>query len=370
MDNREERLFRAIGDVGSDLIDTAEHKAFPVSPLRRFLPVAACAAILVTAALVMLPRLKEIETVQPTASAQKSETETEPLHETHPETHPETPTIETGPAVPKERLTILNTVYYREGFYETDEYLGERIGTVSRADNHGLEGAEVYARRDCTWKNGVPLEVFVKHPGGYVYCLTYFANENPLGQVKDLKTWQQILQETAFPAACLGMNFEHPRELTSQELYAFFTMTLALEQATGQRSENLNRYLWYRADLDAYVIPKQDLTRQISRYLHDYVFVPSDCQGYDPQLEAVCVKTLVPEEQAEGLILLEQTTYDRQTGILDLWLRTSETGRILNDGILLTGDDCVFLYMRDKTDVVHPILEGAQTNGTETPKEE
>lgn len=356
MDNREERLFRALGDVGSDLIDTAEHKKFLVSPWRKFLPVAACAAILVTAALVLLPKLKELE-ADPSVSDSQTTTEAPAETETVPEQVPEQVPEE---AVPKARLTISGTIYYEEGFYEetlAKPNLGNWIATVSRADDPALEGANVYAKRDCTWKNGLPLEVFVENQGGYTYCLTYFFSENPFGGAKDVALWRQILENTAIPSDSLDLTFENPKELTSQELYEFFVMTLAWEEAAGQRSEDLNRYLWYRSDLQAYAIPKQDLTRQLSRYLHNYVLVPGDCRGYDPQVEAVCVKELIPQE-TEHLTVQEKTSYDPQTGLLDLWLKSS-TGRTLNYGIQCTGESCLFSYMREIKQV-HPIAEAQE----------
>lgn len=47
-----EQILEALGDVGTDLVDMSEKQRFPGSVLRRTLPVAACAALLLTGALV------------------------------------------------------------------------------------------------------------------------------------------------------------------------------------------------------------------------------------------------------------------------------------------------------------------------------
>ena len=59
METGKERLFRVIGDVGSDLVDTAENKVFPRSAGRRLLPAAACLAVLVGLTCLALPYLQQ-----------------------------------------------------------------------------------------------------------------------------------------------------------------------------------------------------------------------------------------------------------------------------------------------------------------------
>ena len=49
----QEQLFCALTDVGDDLVEEAGRLSFPVSPLRRMLPLAACCALLLGAALAL-----------------------------------------------------------------------------------------------------------------------------------------------------------------------------------------------------------------------------------------------------------------------------------------------------------------------------
>lgn len=353
MDKREERLFRALGEVGSDLIHTAEHKKFPKSPWQRLLPAAACAAVIMTAALLLLPRLRDPAQTQTAAVPQKPAADASvPM------------TQGQAAAASKERLTIGHTIYYREAFHTAaaaQKRLGAYVGTVSAADGQDLEGAEAYAEQDCVWKNGMPQTVFVRYQDGYVYCRTFFTGE---GMPDSMEQWRQILTQTEFPADWLTITFRHARELDSRQLYDFFLMTLALEEASGQRTEELNRYLWYQPERKAYVIPKGDVTRQLSRYLHGYVFAPADCRDYDPVLEAVCPERLRPEGETEHLILEQVHMEDPDSGSLKLRARTSKTNRVLQYEMEMTGEGCIFKRIAVLSD------DGGAAAETGAPKEE
>ena len=56
MEAGNERLFRVLGDVGSDLIATAEQKVFARNPWRQIIPVAACLLAVVGLSLAAAPR--------------------------------------------------------------------------------------------------------------------------------------------------------------------------------------------------------------------------------------------------------------------------------------------------------------------------
>lgn len=347
METGNERLLRVLGDVGGDLIATAEQKTFAINPWRRILPVAAC--LLAAIGLTMAAAPHFVTQPQPAASAPMADAVTE---EDAPEMivgHTETENPEEQVAVPevdyeaamapvgsKEQLVFWDTVYYVEALYTKEEaslLLGQELGTVEAADKEENLGATVYLKQDAETRNDykerpVPLEIFVETEEGYLYCLTYYLSDDPLME------WEAVyyryyagkldeLMET------LVFGFEQNGELeyrsaqnigedlTVEALLAFFQTTLEMEKRFGTRTDDLNDYLW-KTDT-GYVIPTGDIKRQLSKYLDAYTWDPRTLPEYDSSREVVVLETLTTETDEAGFELIpELCGLDEENRILRL----------------------------------------------------
>lgn len=258
-EERSERLFRALGGVGGDLIDLAEKQVFRPGIGRRLLPVAVCLALLLGLTALIQPMFR-VETKDQAQMAAPALPEAAPAEQEKPSVLQWT----NREAAAKERLTVNGTIYYIEAVYEAQNAkLGQLVGTV--------DGAAVYAGGE-TWKpdrwgRDMPLEIFVEQAeGGYLYCLTYYAWDGAAYTMEDARELEDL---TVF---ALGSAFADPAELTEEQLVTFFLQTLELEQQAGRRTENLNRYLWYDAAEDRYIIPMEDIAVQLDRYLDGYTW--------------------------------------------------------------------------------------------------
>lgn len=316
MEERKERLLRAIGGVGGDLIDAAEKRRFAAGPLRRLLPMAACLALLAGVGLLVLPWFQgtKEETARIEETVAEQEQPEQPEQPGQEELAEEMPAEDEGiteqpAAEPKERLVVLGTVYYVEAFYTDEEaadYLGQRIGTVEQSDRTELAGEQVFMKKDCSTQliNGkqVPLEIFVMQEKGYLYCLTYYAQAGPLLSFQEVLNQLEggegndLRQLLAVDMPCFG----EASELAAEDLLQCFLLTLKLERDAGNRTEDLDRYLWLEED--AYVIPTADVTRQLDRYLEGYEFKPEQWPGYDPQRQALILEELTPRASVGVLV--------------------------------------------------------------------
>ena len=315
---RQELLFRAIGGVGGDLIDTADKKVFPMGFWRRWMPAAACLALLVGLTLWVRPWFLPGEpvevpaqTAQPPAAVQQSPAQQETLQPPQKE-----------PVRSKVRLTVFETEYYVESYLPADRVEVEAaLGIVAASDGGVLDGADVYQAGE-TWKENkqgrqIPLEILVEYDGGYLYCLSYFAWDGPLYTAEEIRNLWAIGQwDTLVQTFGAGPVFADPADLTAEELLEFFLITLRMEETAGRRSRDLSRYLW---ETDGrYLIPLADVTGQLDRYLEGYVFTPQGQPWYDKEYEAVVLDNLDPEEEAHKLQPGSGTGFDSGTNTLTL----------------------------------------------------
>ena len=98
---------------------------------------------------------------------------------------------------------------------------------------------------------------------------------------------------------------------------AFFQTTLEMEKYFGTRTDDLNNYCW-KAE-DGYVIPVEDIRRQLDKYLVGYIWQPELLPGYDPGVKAVKLEILAPETADVALqVIPEQCSLDEQSKILYL----------------------------------------------------
>lgn len=342
---RQERLFRAIGGVGGDLIDAAEKRSFQPGRWRRYGPVAAALALLVGFGWLALPYFSPEELPEPPAAVTPVEPETAaPVEEP-----PATPDVEQeqviirGDVAARQELVFRDVVYYVEAQYtaqEAESSLGDLLGTVQRADDPTLPSAAVYGRRDAATREDssgypLPLEIFVENSEGYLYCLTYYYSDLPLMAWEEARAlWQRgdldgltrrlvLVPELAEAYGAVTWSGE---ALTPEEQVAFFRVTLQMERQQGLRSEDLIRYLWKQDG--GYVVPVSDIRRQLERYLDDFSWAPEELPGYSAEYDAVLFPALALCSDGQT----ENYTLPAVTGALDeqeqtLTLRLS-TGRV------------------------------------------
>ena len=255
LEQRSERLFQAIGGVGSDLIDQAETQTFRPGFVRRLLPLVACLTLFLALGVwlqLLLPAEQEAgpQMAAPPQTAAPAE--------------PAAYHWSDRPVTPKKRMTVHGTIYYIEAVYEAkNARLGDQIG---QADGMAVYiGGETF--KEDHWGREMPLEIFVEQENGqYWYCLTYYAWDGAACTLEEAQTLEDL------SVLALGEAFADPAELTEPQLVQFFLQTLELERQTGRRTEDLNRYLWYDAAEDCYIIPMEDIAVQLDRYLDGHTW--------------------------------------------------------------------------------------------------
>lgn len=319
-----ERLFRAIGGVGGDLVDLAERRRYPVSRWKRLAPLAACLALLVGLGLLFAPAF------HPKQEFALFEDVVGPLPGTaeemvqHSQTNAPAEEAEPLPTA-VEQLVVRDTIYYLEAVYSPEEaspHLGTRLDVVEQADRPELAGAAVYTKDGSTDRDDLPLEIFIQGDGCYYYALTYYAPAGPVFTREEaLALWSQwensgwmaLSQTFALDAA----TFDRASDLNADELLQLFLLTLKLERELGKRTADLDRYLWLAED-GTYLVHPADLTRQLDRYLEGYHFLPEQCRAYDSDRAVLVLHSLEPTPSHGVLIPLEHSTFDPETGVLNL----------------------------------------------------
>lgn len=359
---KEEKLFRAIGDVGSDLIDMAEKETFPPSRWRRWGSIAACLAVLAGLTALVLPYLTGgISTADQTAdSAAPSVMAESTPAETALEGDTETATTDSAeadiqeetdldgirdrltPAQQKEQLVFQGVVYYVEALYSEDEAqtsLGEPLGTVEDADDEAYVGAAVYAKSgsDVRDTDGLPLEIFAETEDGFLYCLTYYASAGAYC------TYEEAVKMCAYGDAdgllqrFVGVfenmpAFSDPSELTADQLIMYFLLALNQQDKAGYRSQDLYSYLWFQPLTDlpedsiyaenggCYVIPLEAITEILDQYLDGYTLDPSELiyyrESYDTELNALVLSRLL--DLSDLTLDIQNAVMNRETQTLYL----------------------------------------------------
>lgn len=330
METGSERLLRVMGDVGDDLVDTAEKKIFSRSVRQKLLPVAAC--LVLVAGLGLLSGAYLFRSEPSTVPNYDSES----IHAPVPEEEMPPQTVEKNPVAAREQLVFRGTVYYVEALYtkqQAEELLGDVLGTVETADDPACVGAQVYLRRGAQVRKNeqeqeVPLEIFVQVEDGYRYCLTYFASAGaPLEYEALCRLWYAGKLDTLTELLVIPLEtaaaFETAAALTGQQLEQMFLLTLNMERSAGKRSEDLDRYLWH--DGSRYVIPEADIRRQLDKYLTGYIWQPQTLPDYRLDSCAVELDTLEVETGASASVKPEQCSLEEQTKTLTLVVTAEET---------------------------------------------
>lgn len=373
METGSERLFRVLGDVGGDLIATAERKAFARSRWQKWLPVAACLVLLVGMGYFALPHLtaetescpaEQPETAAPQVPAQTPETESDRTEATPSENKTTGGSEGFGEAKPIQsgaQLVFWDTIYYVEAVYEAEQAVALTdgwLGQVEAADDETLVGAEVFLRRDAATRpdskeREVPLEIFVYSGGKYLYCLTYYDTDEPLLEWLAVQTrWYygrlDELVETFVTPLEPYLSGRNWNEADGDDLLTVFLATLELERAVGRRTADLDKYQWY--DGEVYVIPEADLQRQLDKYLDSYIWKPETMAQYDTQRQAVVLQTLTVEGASNHALRIvpERCTLDEEQRKLTLVVQRYRGQALLDEWVCrirFDADRCVYEFV-------------------------
>ncbi len=343
MEKQSERLFRVLGDIGPDLIATAERKTFAPSPWRRILPVAASLILAAGLAMAAAPWFLVKEAAPAAPAPEPQVQEMPPMEETPAEqmeilteAAEETP-VEYADALwaqPKEKVTFWDTVYYVEAEYgeaEAKLFLGDDLGGV-------YEKVNTITRADHKERN-IPMEIFVPTEKGYDYCLTYFQSVRP---VMEWETVQYALEndqigqlaeslilpvERARIGQSVDLEYGEGETLGPDQLVRFFLATLELERigslgkADGLRDREEDDFLWLQED-GTYVIPLADVQEQLEKYLNLETPDLEQAKAYDPVRNALVLTVLELPEPPKGIHLEVETAKPLENEGQGLYLQT------------------------------------------------
>ncbi len=210
---KNEDLFRAIGDVGDDLIHMAEHRRFS-GQWKKWLSMAASIALIVSLGALALPYFPMgcgAKSAAPEAAPEEPKYSMDVMDQESKAEEPEAPMeaepeaeeaapmepntgASTNDAVMEEpqdeavrkdvtQITICSTVYYlRPGIVKegaTPGNLGQYIGEVETSDNEAYIGCPVYEMAHTVWYSNhavdgqsVPAEILVEGPDGWIAGFT------------------------------------------------------------------------------------------------------------------------------------------------------------------------------------------------------
>ena len=323
---KKEYLFRALGDVGDDLIHMAETRKF-YNQWKKWVSLAACLALIVSLSALVLPYFpmgcgssKESTTEECAAPAEKEKAEapaeeapameeeakmeaateeSAPVEEEAPADG--TPEAETGvmDQIPEghdvTQLTVCSTIYYTQLVQEAyvdgkPAALGEYIGDVTESDDESLIGCAVYAVPYSTWfsnhaVNGqsVPQNIYVEGPNGWFFAAT--SNEKTISRYTaadvqnaiDTGDTRWIIDTFVKPVEAQVVDLlEGGKVADSETLNGLFLASLQLN--TGVALD----WVWIQEDLSILVHP-EDVERRLERFLDDFSYDPTETAAYDSQ---------------------------------------------------------------------------------------
>lgn len=274
---KNEYLFRALGDVGDDLIHKAETQRFR-NPWKNWVSMAAAVAVVISLGALALPYFPsgcsasksaatesaaEVPKYTFTADMMDQEKpeiiEEESLTEAVPEnemalTAPSpgasedgmmNSAMESAAQTDVIQITVCSTVYYLQpGMVdsgETPEKLGQQIGIVETSDNESYLGCPIYEVADTTWYSNhavdgqsVPSEILVEGPNGWIAGFT--GNEKTVARytvtdvqaAMDAGDYDWIMQTFVQPVESQQVRLLDGRSEDSEMLNRLFLASLQL----------------------------------------------------------------------------------------------------------------------------------------------
>ena len=343
-EERQERLFRAIGDVGADLIDMAEKQTFAPSRWRKWGSLAACLAVILCLGVLAMPYFPKgcgsgskgtaapgaSVTVEDPAAAEPAEEEAV-----------ETPQEEPGPTEDAAPEPVVRTrfVFRYTYYYLTDQepspldnppsVLGELLGEVEACDDPSLVGCPVYRYLNTTEfdnhsVNGltVPQEVWVETEEGYRFAVTL--NEKTVSRYTVDDVLEHLEEDdgdwivSTFVGALWEMDdFSDPSELTGEQLNRFLWYTCDMNTGISPLTR-------WREDGEAYVIPADEAVWRLNRFLDTVAYDPSETAAYDADRNALVYETQALSDALPALRLELLEMSDERT--LLLYVSEDENG--------------------------------------------
>lgn len=330
-EERQERLFRAIGDVGADLIDMAEKQTFAPSRWRKWGSLAACLAVILCLGVLALPYFpsgcgsSSKETAAPGyAGSQKEIAAEAPEMEAPAEAEPETADVTEGAAEAFDEAAVRTRFVFRYTYYYlTDQepsplddppsVLGELLGQVEECEDEALVGCPVYRYLNTTEYdnhsvNGltVPAEVWVEMEDGFHYAVTL--NEKTVSRytLDDVMAHLEAddgdwIVETLVEPLYEMDDFNSPSGLTGEQLNEILLRTSGMN--TGVNASNI-----WLDDTGVYVIPADEARWRLRRFLDadSYTYVPEKTAAYLKAREALEFEYLLDTSIHSGMLYLDQ----------------------------------------------------------------
>ena len=373
---KKEYLFRALNDVGDDLIHMAEHRKF-TNPWKKWVSLAACLALIVSLSVVVLPyfpmgcgssvqkesAMEESTAAAPEAPAAEEEKAEAPAEEApaekeeavmeeesaaeepEEETTEEAATEEAGAldTLPNSqsvrRFTVCSTIYYlndRIGLIrEEPKELGDYLGDVTDADDPNLIGCPVYAEAYSAWFSNhavdgksVTQNVFVATPDGWLTAST--SNEKTVSRYApediqaaiDSGDTQWIINTFVRPVQAQMVDLlEGGKVADSETLNGLFLASLQLN--TGVALD----WIWIQEDLSILVHP-EDVERRLERFLDDFSYDPAETAAYDPQTGMLRFAQEELLREANGLYLKRASVEGDRVW---LWVGLPETDDLYDE---------------------------------------
>ena len=352
-----EKLLQALGDIGGDLIDLAEHRTFRAGTRRRWGGLAACLALVLCVGLIALPQLTggkseapaAEKATAPTATAEEQkeaameeapaemETATEESAAEAPEEGfgaTDSDTEKTYAAAHRERIIFRHTYYYLTADYAPDadtpaSELGSVIGTVADAENEALIGCTVVQPPHVTiFTNhavdglAVPQQILVQTADGWRIGSTN--NEKTVSRysMKDVQDAldrvdsQWILDTFALPMERLDKklpDYTDTAALTADQLEQLFRATIYMNTGTAVSD------VWMTAD-NHLLVPQEDFRWRLNRFLEGYTYDPAESDSTVNDGEALLLDMQRYYDTLQEPLYLQLLEAEIQENVLTLYL--------------------------------------------------
>lgn len=341
---KNEDLFRAIGDVGDDLIHMAEHRRFS-NQWKKWLSMAACMALIASFGVLVLPYFpmgcgagsaapemavpeepkysyaddimdQEVKAEEPMEAPMESEPEAEESVEpnagasTNDGMMEESQNEKVGEDVTQ--ITVCSTIYYlRPGIVKegaTPGNLGQYIGEVEDSDNEAYIGCPVYEMAYTVWYSNhavdgqsVPAEILVDGPDGWV--AGYTGNEKTVSRYTaadvqaaiDAGDDEWIIRTFVQPVEAQNVRILNGKSEEPEELNRMFLASLYLNTGTAIDTA------W--ADGDGLLVHPRDVEQRLEKFLDDFTYDPTETEAYNPDTGMLHFTSEERYRYAEGLYL-------------------------------------------------------------------
>ncbi len=282
-----ETLFRALGDIGDDLLHMAATKKF-VNPWKKWASLAACLALVICLGTLVLPYFPMGcgSAGSPQEPEMEAPAETESMTPTAPESGEESvemeapektpmPEPDSGEGVEETWVVYGSTYYYLNGtvFYEKPENLGEKLGVVEDSTGGGLVDCPVYAVAYCTWYSNhavdgvaVPNMIYVYDGEKYYYGMTY--NEKTVSRYTAEDVQKAIEEENAgflletfvWPWEAYEVGTMADGALEQEQLDKLFLASLQMNTGTTAGDQ-------WRTEDGTLVVPRAAVVWRLERFL-------------------------------------------------------------------------------------------------------